>query len=169
MSTSRTLEIDGRDVDVPQEFICPITLQVMTQPLVNKRGMNFERAAILSWLGNGAGLCPLTRLPMKPSDLIPNRSLEIKIKVWKKQNALEEDETEAEAEDMSLVGFLSVSNSQMDEFMARKKDSQSHHAQAIRYASVNAEASVLRLRERARRRVYLSRVLAAVTQEMDDL
>jgi hypothetical protein len=77
---------DGSDVEIPSDFICPITLEVMVDPLMTRTGFNFERAAILGWLEQGSGSCPLTREPLATSDLTTNRRLKTHICMWKANN-----------------------------------------------------------------------------------
>eukprot|EP00934_Nitzschia_sp_Nitz4_P000840 Nitzschia sp. Nitz4//scaffold113_size70149//69474//69977//NITZ4_005965-RA/size70149-exonerate_protein2genome-gene-0.23-mRNA-1//1//CDS//3329533386//840//frame0 len=45
-------------------------------------GNTYERSAILKWLSSH-GTCPMTRRPMKPSNLIPNALMKAKVTVWK--------------------------------------------------------------------------------------
>ena len=97
-----TLPID--DESIPEHFVCPLTLEMMTDPLVSKHGHNFERKAVLKWLEKGNTTCPITRQPLTMSMLIPNVSLRLRIKAWKSANevaqlcddsvAMTEDETE---------------------------------------------------------------------------
>lgn len=75
---------------IPQEFICPITLQVMVHPLTTRTGLSFERSAILDWL-ECYETCPLTRQPLRACDLIRNVPLEARIGFWRQaQQGLEE-------------------------------------------------------------------------------
>jgi U-box domain len=99
----------GQEVEIPHEFVCPITHCVMVHPLLSKRGFhNFERAAILQWLGQ-SDLCPMTRQSLKPSDLFPNRNLEMRIKNWRVANDIDEpDGQECQANKHGLVTFLDV-------------------------------------------------------------
>lgn len=46
---------EALDIVVPIEFICPITNEVMIQPLMTRQGQNFERNAIIAWLQIGDG------------------------------------------------------------------------------------------------------------------
>lgn len=71
---------------VPLDFVCPLTLEVMNDPVISKHGKNFERSAILNWLGLGHGSCPLTRKPMRLSDIITDHRLRMRIYSWKKKN-----------------------------------------------------------------------------------
>ncbi|OEU14587.1 hypothetical protein FRACYDRAFT_269613 [Fragilariopsis cylindrus CCMP1102] len=49
----------------PQNYICPLTLQLMEDPVNDECGHTFERRAILDWLKtSGNGCCPLSRKPM---------------------------------------------------------------------------------------------------------
>ena len=38
------------DAKIPDEYICPLTLEIMDKPLMNRYGHNFERDAILACL-----------------------------------------------------------------------------------------------------------------------
>jgi U-box domain len=78
-------------VEVPEEFICPITLEVMSHPMLfRKTGHNFERSAIKAWLrkqghhhpSGKSTTCPLTRLPLQWEDLESNVELENAIQFW---------------------------------------------------------------------------------------
>lgn len=88
---STSMEIDGKFYKVPDEFICPITLECMRRPLMDQTGRSFERYAILNWLKEHRS-CPVTRKPMRPSGLISNRALELKIWCWKESQGIECDE-----------------------------------------------------------------------------
>lgn len=79
-----------RGVSVPDHFICPITLDVMVHPLMTRTGTSFERKAICSWLAKGYGVCPLTRQPLTPSDLVPNKKLETEIFRWTFEHSFDE-------------------------------------------------------------------------------
>ena len=70
-------------VDVPEEFLCPIGLEIMEHPVMNREGRNFDRKSILDWLNAGNLTCPLTRKPLKPSELVPNHQLELRIRMWR--------------------------------------------------------------------------------------
>ena len=76
----------------PEEFICPLTLEVMTEPVMTRLGHNFELSALLQWLERHDA-CPLTRNPMTLKDIIVNRALQARIEFWRKQHTGEEDES----------------------------------------------------------------------------
>ena len=75
--------------EVPYDFLCPITQEVMQHPVMNKYGINYERRAILDWLNKGNNTCPMTRNPLRPSMLLPNVRLEIEVRAWLEENGEE--------------------------------------------------------------------------------
>jgi hypothetical protein len=78
-----------RHVVAPCEFVCPLTMEVFTDPLLSKYGHNFERNAILEWLAQGNAGCPITRQTLTPSMLFPNVSLRLMVRSWQRENNLE--------------------------------------------------------------------------------
>ena len=59
-------------MDIPDEFICPITLEIMTEPVLCSDGYTYERNAILQIRGSHS---PMTREIIDKTKLIPNRAL----------------------------------------------------------------------------------------------
>ena len=59
---------------MPAEFLCPITQEIMVDPVVGIDGHTYERAAIVKWLALHA-TSPQTRQPMAASCLAPNWAL----------------------------------------------------------------------------------------------
>jgi len=68
--------------EAPAEFYCPITCELMKDPLMSRMGQNFERRAILQWLQEHHNTCPMTRQPLRVSDLYPNAALQSRIRGW---------------------------------------------------------------------------------------
>ena len=74
---------------IPEYFFCPLTLEVMSDPLVSMHGQNFKRNAILHWLYEGNSTCPITRQTLSPSMLIPNAQLCLRIRTRHFSNKVE--------------------------------------------------------------------------------
>eukprot|EP00522_Entomoneis_paludosa_P008526 CAMPEP_0172439662 /NCGR_PEP_ID=MMETSP1065-20121228/576_1 /TAXON_ID=265537 /ORGANISM="Amphiprora paludosa, Strain CCMP125" /LENGTH=247 /DNA_ID=CAMNT_0013188375 /DNA_START=244 /DNA_END=987 /DNA_ORIENTATION=+ len=101
-------------VEVPDKFICPITLNIMSRPLCNRNGISYERSAILEWIEQN-GTCPLTRQPLRPSQLIPNRPLEVQIKSFRMQHkALFENDNDDKTEDNTSIDDADEDSSEDD-------------------------------------------------------
>ncbi|XP_027354584.1 U-box domain-containing protein 8-like [Abrus precatorius] len=61
-----------------EHFKCPISLQVMSDPVVLSSGHTFDRSSIQRWLDAGHRTCPITKLPLPDhasASLIPNHAL----------------------------------------------------------------------------------------------
>jgi len=63
---------------VPTEFICPITGEIMRDPVMGTDGHSYERSAIASWLATHS-TSPMTRDPMYVANLTPNYALRSQI------------------------------------------------------------------------------------------
>ncbi|CAK7348670.1 unnamed protein product [Dovyalis caffra] len=71
-----------------QSFYCPITRDVMVDPVETSSGQTFERSAIEKWLEDGHEMCPLTMTPLDTSILRPNKTLRQSIEEWKDRNTM---------------------------------------------------------------------------------
>jgi hypothetical protein len=77
------------DLDIPDEYICPLTLELMRDPVMTKYGNSYERSAILKWVACGNDRCPLTRRPLHLNDIVTNHQLRSKIRQFQKDNNLD--------------------------------------------------------------------------------
>ena len=59
---------------VPDEYICPITAEIMTDPVTTLDGFTYERAAITEWLRT-KDTSPKTGATLESTTLYPNLSL----------------------------------------------------------------------------------------------
>ena len=71
--------------EVPDGYICPISLQIMTDPVVSRSGRSFDRTAILHHL-TYQPFDPLTREPMLARNLYDNIALRDTIDDFLKHN-----------------------------------------------------------------------------------
>ncbi|XP_019415331.1 PREDICTED: U-box domain-containing protein 44-like [Lupinus angustifolius] len=69
-------------------FYCPISLDIMVDPVETSSGKTFERSAIERWFAEGNSHCPLTMLPLDTSILRPNKTLRQSIEEWKDRNTI---------------------------------------------------------------------------------
>lgn len=80
------------EVEVPQYFICPISLQIMKDPVTAITGITYDRDSIEQWLisnkNHHHATCPVTKQPLpRDSDLTPNHTLRRLIQGWCTLNA----------------------------------------------------------------------------------
>ncbi|XP_010247754.1 PREDICTED: U-box domain-containing protein 8-like [Nelumbo nucifera] len=61
---------------LPDDFKCPISLEIMSDPVILSSGHTFDRSSIQRWLDTGNRTCPITKLPLpQHPSLIPNHAL----------------------------------------------------------------------------------------------
>jgi len=70
------------------EFKCPITRDIMEDPVIAEDGQRYERTAILEWL-KIHNTSPMNRIPMDPENLKSDSKLKTKITAWKEQNKIQ--------------------------------------------------------------------------------
>lgn len=69
-------------VDIPDEFICPITKEIFLNPVVASDGITYEEAAIAEWLRHST-TSPYSRAPMNENDpLYKNILLKALMSTW---------------------------------------------------------------------------------------
>lgn len=97
-------------VYIPDDFRCPISLELMVDPVTVASGQTYERAAITRWLEEGHKTCPKTGQKLLHNTLIPNCSLRRLIMQWCAENdyALESVEKDAGKGIMIVDGLPST-------------------------------------------------------------
>ncbi|KAJ3696881.1 hypothetical protein LUZ61_000586 [Rhynchospora tenuis] len=81
-------EHSGRIPAPPEELKCPISLQLMYDPVVISSGQTFERVCIEKWFQAGYTTCPKTREHLMHINLTPNSCVKSLIANWCKQNGV---------------------------------------------------------------------------------
>ncbi|BBH05336.1 plant U-box 23 [Prunus dulcis] len=77
------------EVDIPSHFLCPISLEIMRDPVTISTGITYDRESIERWLFSGKNkACPVTKQPLfDGTDLTPNHTLRRIIQAWCTLNA----------------------------------------------------------------------------------
>ncbi|XP_022766550.1 U-box domain-containing protein 15-like [Durio zibethinus] len=71
---------------IPHEFLCPITLEIMRDPVIVASGQTFERESIQKWFDSNHRTCPKTRQTLAHLSLAPNYALKNLITQWCEKN-----------------------------------------------------------------------------------
>ncbi|KAK7324830.1 hypothetical protein VNO77_28702 [Canavalia gladiata] len=78
------------EIEIPEFFTCPISLEIMKDPVTTVTGITYDRESIEHWLLSTKNcLCPVTKQPLpRNSDfLTPNHTLRRLIQAWCSSNA----------------------------------------------------------------------------------
>jgi hypothetical protein len=75
-------------VDLPPSFVCPITHELMEDPVVTADGQTYERHAITAWFQTHC-TSPLTGDRLEHTRLTPNVMARSLIREWVERNGIE--------------------------------------------------------------------------------
>ena len=67
---------------LPEEFRCPISLQLMSDPVIISSGQTYERVCIEKWFSEGHDMCPKTQQKLSYLGVTPNYCVKGLIASW---------------------------------------------------------------------------------------
>ncbi|CAM0913416.1 unnamed protein product [Alopecurus aequalis] len=86
----RSRQADDEEPAVPpRHFLCPISLELMKDPVTAPTGITYDRESIEGWLSRGHATCPVTASAVRLADLVPNHATRRMIQDWCVANAAE--------------------------------------------------------------------------------
>ncbi|KAE8685351.1 U-box domain-containing protein 3 [Hibiscus syriacus] len=94
-------------ISIPPHFLCPLSLELMTDPVIVASGQTYDRTSIQKWLDSGLSICPMTRQTLKHRDLIPNHTVKNMVANWCDEKSLQLSNNSGHAK---LVPISSPSN-----------------------------------------------------------
>ncbi|CAK8575721.1 unnamed protein product [Lathyrus sativus] len=83
------------EIEIPSYFLCPISFQIMKDPVTTVTGITYDRESIEKWLLKATiCVCPVTNqsLPRSKEYLTPNHTLQRLIKAWISSNEANGDD-----------------------------------------------------------------------------
>ncbi|PHU01371.1 hypothetical protein BC332_31158 [Capsicum chinense] len=80
---------------IPNEFLCPITLEIMTDPVTVSTGQTYQRENIQHLLDSNCQTCPKTGKVLEHLSLAPNFALKNLIQEWCENNNFQLPKKEA--------------------------------------------------------------------------
>lgn len=118
----KTLE-KCQSMAIPYEFLCPITLEIMTDPVIIASGQTYERESIQQWLDSDHRSCPKSGQVLSHKALAPNFALKALILQWceknnyqlpKKEEPSSPKNPSSERDEKMLTLIQNLSSSQLD-------------------------------------------------------
>ncbi|CAL5376899.1 unnamed protein product [Camellia sinensis] len=132
---SRSLE-KCRSLLIPNEFLCPITLEIMTDPVIVATGQTYERESIQKWLNSNHRTCPKTGQSLAHMSLAPNFALRNLILQWCENNNFELPRKDIyDGSDNSSIALTEEISSLVQNLSSRELDIQREAIVKIRMLS----------------------------------
>ncbi|KAK9902430.1 hypothetical protein M0R45_001669 [Rubus argutus] len=80
--SGQNLDMGVEEIAIPSHFRCPISLDLMKDPVTLSTGMTYDRSSIDAWIEKGNNTCPVTNQALISLDQIPNHALRKMIQDW---------------------------------------------------------------------------------------
>ncbi|KAL2473703.1 U-box domain-containing protein 17 [Forsythia ovata] len=87
-------EIADTFVSIPKDFCCPISFDLMRDPVIVSTGQTYDRESISRWMEEGHCTCPKTGQMLVHTQLVPNRALRNLIAQWCMAHGIPHDPVE---------------------------------------------------------------------------
>ncbi|XP_073275258.1 U-box domain-containing protein 19-like [Primulina huaijiensis] len=104
------------------DFNCPITLEIMTDPVTISTGQTYDRLSILKWFRSGNRTCPKTGERLMYTDLVPNLALKQLVTQYCSENGIPFPETDVRNHGIvksSIAGAGSLAAAQAMSLLAK--------------------------------------------------
>lgn len=113
-SHSNVVKIDT--LDVPSHFRCPMSTEIMRDPVVLSTGQTYERQFVQAWLDSGFRTCPQTQQVITHTNLIPNNLVREMISQWCKNQGVELPKT---LQDSHVLGITKGEKERLDSLLLK--------------------------------------------------
>lgn len=104
----------------PEELRCPISLQLMYDPVIISSGQTYERVCIKKWFSDGHRTCPKSQQNLSHLCLTPNYCVKGLIATWCEQNGVSVPDGPPESLDLN---YFRLAISESDVTNSRSVDS----------------------------------------------
>jgi hypothetical protein len=108
--------------NIPDEFRCPISLDLMKDPVIVASGHTYDRNSIAQWINSGHQTCPKSGQRLIHMALIPNYALKSMVHQWCQDNnvPLIDDSSSSFSKSESSSGKSKLSEKAIDHISATK-------------------------------------------------
>ncbi|KAI7724748.1 hypothetical protein M8C21_004625 [Ambrosia artemisiifolia] len=114
----------------PDELRCPISLQLMYDPVIIASGQTYERICIEKWFENGHNTCPKTHQTLAHLCLTPNYCVKGLVANWCEQNGILVPEGPPDSLDDNYWNISSTENEPTSSRLAETTDSCKYEKEA---------------------------------------
>uniref|UniRef100_A0A0D6R5F2 U-box domain-containing protein 12 n=1 Tax=Araucaria cunninghamii TaxID=56994 RepID=A0A0D6R5F2_ARACU len=96
------------NLHVPDDFKCPISLDLMRDPVIVATGQTYDRVSITRWIEEGHSTCPKSGQKLLHTNLTPNNALRSLIARWCEQQNISFDKPEKSARNTTLESITTT-------------------------------------------------------------
>ena len=89
--------------EIPNDYLCPITQELMENPVIAADGHSYEKTAIESWFNKGKCTSPLTGKQLDNSKLLDNITLRKCINTFKEDSSQKKKMNEKDIKDVNKI------------------------------------------------------------------
>ena len=75
-------DLSNVEISIPNHFRCPISLDLMKDPVTLSSGITYDRCSIETWIEAGNNTCPITKQVLNTLEPTPNHALRKMIQDW---------------------------------------------------------------------------------------
>ncbi|XP_020586123.1 U-box domain-containing protein 10-like [Phalaenopsis equestris] len=128
-------------LEIPEDFLCPISLELMRNPVIVSTGQTYERSSIQRWIDCGHSTCPKTRQKLQNHTLTPNYVLRSLIMQWCEANKIQQPHKLANGHMRNAATLCTISkeisliNALVSKLSSRSRDEQRSAASELRSLS----------------------------------
>ncbi|GMI87300.1 hypothetical protein like AT5G01830 [Hibiscus trionum] len=106
--------------NIPDEFRCPISLDLMKDPVIVASGHTYDRNSIAQWINNGHHTCPKSGQRLIHMALIPNYALKSLVHQWCQENNIPLTECSSNASGSEINNEQKAAEKAVDHISATK-------------------------------------------------
>ncbi|KAF8388496.1 hypothetical protein HHK36_027168 [Tetracentron sinense] len=103
LKIKRSLSLKLDTHDVPPEFRCPLSRELMKDPVILASGQTYDRPFIQKWLKSGNLTCPQSQQVLTHTILIPNNLVRDMILQWCKNQGIKLHNSEQETQEEGIT------------------------------------------------------------------
>ncbi|XP_077227504.1 ARM repeat superfamily protein isoform X2 [Tasmannia lanceolata] len=120
-------------ISIPSYFRCPLSMELMLDPVIVASGLTYERAFIQKWLDQGLKTCPKSRQTLGHTNLIPNYTVKALIANWCEDNHIRF----SDSAELNSISSDSFSHGALEHI--RRADSFRGHSHSSSQSSLEVE------------------------------
>ncbi|KAK6931076.1 Armadillo [Dillenia turbinata] len=84
----------------PEDFRCPISLEIMSDPVTVATGQTYDRSSIEKWFRAGNLICPTTGQKLNHTELVPNLVMQRLVRRYASENGIQKTKPENKKRDV---------------------------------------------------------------------